>query len=79
LHISDCGDLQNINIINIGSRVSINGTKYTAIANVSCDVGFKDENGTQVPGVTSKIITCNKSGVWDNLPKCVRKGKHNYN
>ncbi|XP_060561264.1 P-selectin-like [Ruditapes philippinarum] len=51
----------------------MNGTVFTSIANMSCDVGFKDKDGDKTEDVSTTIITCSETGNWTNLPTCIRK------
>jgi protoporphyrinogen oxidase len=54
----------------------MNGTVFTSIANMSCDVGFKDKDEDQTEHISTTIITCSETGNWTNLPACIRKGNN---
>ncbi|XP_053372799.1 CUB and sushi domain-containing protein 1-like [Mercenaria mercenaria] len=69
----ECGDLSQLNISNAKDRFTINDTKYNSMANISCDVGYKEQNKSQTKGITSTSIRCNENGTWGNQPTCVRK------
>ncbi|XP_053389539.1 sushi, von Willebrand factor type A, EGF and pentraxin domain-containing protein 1-like, partial [Mercenaria mercenaria] len=69
----ECGGLSELNIANANDRIPINGTKYNSIANISCDVGYKERNKSQTTGITSTLIRCYENGTWANQPTCVRK------
>ncbi|XP_053391412.1 sushi, von Willebrand factor type A, EGF and pentraxin domain-containing protein 1-like, partial [Mercenaria mercenaria] len=69
----DCGSIWMLNIPNARDRREMNGTKYSSVANISCDVGYRAQNKIHTESITSTLIRCYENGTWGNLPTCVRK------
>ncbi|XP_053389202.1 zona pellucida sperm-binding protein 3 receptor-like [Mercenaria mercenaria] len=73
----NCGDVSLVTISNAKKRLLVSDTKYNSTANISCDIGYYEQNTTQTEGISTAEIRCGDNGSWTNLPTCVRKDCHN--